>query len=63
MSIGDGMALRHKVAENGVISGKKFNKDTYRDNILIRYKGDLYQIDNVLGIVDINNTAKELKGV
>ena len=61
LSIGKSIDLKYEVAENGVIAGTKWNKETYRNNILMKYKGDLFQIDSVLGIVDINDTAKDIE--
>ena len=61
LTISQAIDLKYEAAENGTIAGTKWNKNTYRNNILVKYKDDIYQIDSVLGIVDINDTAKEIE--
>lgn len=62
LTMKESVELKKTVASNGIIAGTKWNKETYRNNILIKYEGDVYQIDSVLGIVDINDTSKDLEG-
>ena len=53
LSIRQAIELRHDVEINGAVIGETFNRETYRNNNLVKYKGCIYQIDCVLGIVDI----------
>lgn len=60
MSIGDGIDLRKEVEEHGDFEKLVWNPKTYQRDAVYIYKGDRFQIDGVLGIVDINDTAKEI---
>ena len=57
LTISDSIDLKNEVVKNGKKVNKIFNNNTYRYNDLIEYRGDTFQIDSVIGIVDINNTA------
>ena len=62
LSINDSKELRKKVESEG-----RFIKQTeqvtehYRPAIIYEYNGDTFKIDSYLGIIDINDTAKEIK--
>lgn len=53
LSIGESLKLRDKVIVEGTRVGTVFNRETYRNNDLIEYQGNVFQIDSYLGIVDI----------
>lgn len=53
LTIRQAIDLKHEVENNGAVVGETFNRETYRNNSLVEYKGCIYQIDSVLGIVDI----------
>ena len=61
MKISEGGELRKKVETEGKRITRIWNSETYRYNVIYNYNGDSYQIDSQLGIVDVNDTAKELQ--
>ena len=62
MRLIDAIALNDSVIRHGKPVGTIYNKRTCRHNSLLKYHGDTFQVDDALGIVDINNSVKDLEG-
>ena len=62
MRLIDAIALEDSAIKHGKPVGTIYNKRTRRHNNLLKYHGDTFQVDDVLGIVDINNSVKDLEG-
>ena len=61
MSFRECDTLCDNISKEGKQVGEIWNSETYRNNNLIEYCGDTFQIDSILGIVDINNSRKDMK--
>ena len=62
MRLIDAIALNDSVIKHGKPVGTIYNKRTRRRNNLLKYHGDTFQVDDFMGIVDINNSMKDLEG-
>lgn len=47
--------LLNKVINNGKLIKRVWNEEAGRVNRLISYNGDIYQIDNTLGVLNIES--------